>query len=57
MTGFLTPDMLKGVVHFVTTAQSDTFTQAAEQLGISKSAVGTSISQLGQNYSTGRPAS
>jgi DNA-binding transcriptional LysR family regulator len=52
MAGFLTTDMLKGVVHFVTTAQSETFTQAAEQLGISKSAVGKSISQLEQRLGT-----
>lgn len=52
MTGFLTTDMLKGVVHFVTTAQSETFTQAAETLGISKSAVGKSISLLEQRLGT-----
>lgn len=52
MSGFISTDMLKGVVHFVTTAQSQSFTQAAEQLGISKSAVGKSISQLEQRLGT-----
>jgi len=40
------------IVHFVTAANVLSFTEAAEQLGISKSAIGKSITQLEQNLGT-----
>lgn len=40
------PENLTGIATFVTTARSSSFTQAAERLGVSKSAVGKSIASL-----------
>ncbi|MEC8918416.1 MAG: LysR family transcriptional regulator [Pseudomonadota bacterium] len=42
------PDSFRGIVHFVTAADSQSFTEAAERLGITKSAIGKSITQLEQ---------
>ena len=39
-------DNLGGITAFVTTAQQGSFTAAAEQLGLTKSAVGKSVSRL-----------
>lgn len=39
-------DPLAGITVFVTTAHSDNFTQAADRLGLTKSAVGKSIARL-----------
>ncbi|CAE1144152.1 LysR family transcriptional regulator [Serratia sp. Tan611] len=44
-TGF-TAESLRGITHFVITAKSSSFTEAAEQLGITKSAVGKSVARL-----------
>ncbi|PLM69101.1 LysR family transcriptional regulator, partial [Klebsiella pneumoniae] len=44
-TGF-TAESLRGITNFVTTARSSSFTEAAEQLGITKSAVGKSVARL-----------
>ncbi|MCP2091614.1 UNVERIFIED_ORG: DNA-binding transcriptional LysR family regulator [Paraburkholderia sediminicola] len=41
-------ESLNGIATFVATARSSSFTEAAEQLGISKSAVGKSIGRLEQ---------
>lgn len=40
------PESFRGIVHFVTAAESQSFTAAAERLGITKSAIGKSITQL-----------
>ncbi len=42
------PDPLAGITVFVTAAHSDHFTQAADRLGLTKSAVGKSIARLEQ---------
>lgn len=42
------PDPLVGITVFVTAAHSDHFTQAADRLGLTKSAVGKSIARLEQ---------
>jgi len=42
------PDPLAGITVFVTAAHSDHFTQAANRLGLTKSAVGKSIARLEQ---------
>lgn len=39
-------DSFQGVITFVTAARSNSFTEAAERMGISKSAVGKSIARL-----------
>jgi DNA-binding transcriptional LysR family regulator len=39
-------DYLRGITAFVTTAQYDSFTAAAERLGLTKSAVGKSVGRL-----------
>ncbi len=41
-----TTDHLGGISAFVTTAQSGSFTAAAERLGLTKSAVGKSVGRL-----------
>ncbi|MDR3432664.1 MAG: LysR family transcriptional regulator [Rouxiella aceris] len=45
-------ESFRNIVHFVTAANAQSFTDAAEQLGISKSAIGKSISLLEQNLGT-----
>jgi len=45
-------ESFRSIVHFVTAANVLSFTEAAEQLGISKSAIGKSITQLEQNLGT-----
>lgn len=45
-------ESLRSIIHFVTAANVLSFTVAAEQLGISKSAIGKSITQLEQNLGT-----
>jgi DNA-binding transcriptional LysR family regulator len=45
-------ESFRSIVHFVTAANAQSFTDAAEQLGISKSAIGKSISLLEQNLGT-----
>lgn len=52
MATFFSADSLRGVTHFVITAQSRSFTDAAEHLGISKSAVGKSIARLEERLGT-----
>lgn len=48
----LPPDTLQGVLTFVVAARSHSFTEAAERLGISKSAVGKSIARLEERLGT-----
>lgn len=48
----LPPDTLQGVLTFVEAARSHSFTEAAERLGISKSAVGKSIARLEERLGT-----
>lgn len=50
-TGF-TAESLRGITNFVTTARSSSFTEAAEQLGITKSAVGKSVARLEERLGT-----
>ena len=50
-TGF-TAESLRGITTFVTTARSSSFTEAAEQLGITKSAVGKSVARLEERLGT-----
>lgn len=45
-------ESFRSIVHFVTAAHAQSFTEAADQLGISKSAIGKSISLLEQNLGT-----
>ncbi|WP_410014548.1 LysR family transcriptional regulator [Sodalis sp. C49] len=45
-------ESFRSIVHFVTAANAQSFTEAAESLGISKSAIGKSISLLEQNLGT-----
>ncbi|MFS2221702.1 LysR family transcriptional regulator [Pantoea sp. B65] len=45
-------ESFRGIVHFVTAAHALSFTEAAEQLGITKSAIGKSISRLEQSLGT-----
>lgn len=45
-------ESFRSIIHFVTAANTLSFTEAAEQLGISKSAIGKSITQLEQNLGT-----
>ncbi|MDF1624423.1 LysR family transcriptional regulator [Pseudohongiella nitratireducens] len=49
MTAVFSTESFSSIVHFVTAANSSSFTQAAEQLGISKSAIGKSIQRLEHN--------
>lgn len=50
-TGF-TAESLRGITNFVITAKSSSFTEAAEQLGITKSAVGKSVARLEERLGT-----
>lgn len=45
-------ESLNGVITFVTAARSSSFTEAAEHLGVSKSAVGKAISRLEERLGT-----
>lgn len=45
-------ESLRGIVHFVTVANAQSFTQAADQLGITNSAIGKSISRLEKSLET-----
>lgn len=46
------PETLQGVLTFVVAARANSFTEAAERLGISKSAVGKSIARLEERLGT-----
>lgn len=46
MPTVISTESFSNIVHFVTAANSNSFTEAAEQLGVSKSAVGKSIQRL-----------
>ena len=50
-TGF-NAESLRGITNFVTTARSSSFTEAAELLGITKSAVGKSVARLEERLGT-----
>ncbi|MCK1784213.1 LysR family transcriptional regulator, partial [Pseudomonas sp. TNT11] len=45
-------DSFQGVITFVVAARSSSFTQAAERLGLSKSAVGKAIARLEERLGT-----
>lgn len=45
-------ESFRGIVHFVTAANANSFTGAAEELGITSSAIGKSISRLEQSLGT-----
>lgn len=45
MSTVFSAESLRGITHFVVTARSRSFTEAAEQLGITKSAIGKSIAR------------
>lgn len=49
MTAVFSTESFNSIAHFVTAANSSSFTQAAEQLGISRSAIGKSIQRLEHN--------
>lgn len=48
----LLPDSLRTIVYFVTVARVGSFTAAADELGVSKSALGKSIAKLEQRLAT-----
>jgi len=52
MSTELTAESLRGITNFVITAKSSSFTEAAEQLGITKSAVGKSVARLEERLGT-----
>jgi len=49
MPTVISTESFSSIVHFVTAANASSFTEAAEQLGVSKSAVGKSIQRLEHN--------
>lgn len=49
MSTVISTESFSSIAHFVTAANSGSFTEAAEQLGISKSTIGKSIQRLEQN--------
>lgn len=49
MSTVISTESFSSIVHFVTAANSGSFTEAAEQLGISKSTIGKSIQRLEHN--------
>ena len=49
MSTVISTESFSNIVHFVTAANSRSFTEAAEQLGVSKSAIGKSIQRLEHN--------
>ena len=53
MSTVISTESFSSIVHFVTAANSSSFTAAAEQLGVSKSAIGKSIQRL--EHSLGIP--
>ncbi|QCR38041.1 LysR family transcriptional regulator [Nissabacter sp. SGAir0207] len=52
MSTLFSAESLRGLTHFVITARSRSFTEAGEQLGITKSAVGKSIARLEERLGT-----
>lgn len=52
MSTYFPPESLRGITNFVITAKSSSFTEAAEILGITKSAVGKSIARLEDRLGT-----
>jgi len=52
MSNFVSVESLKGITNFVITAKSKSFTEAADKLGITKSAVGKSIARLEDRLGT-----
>ncbi|CCG88670.1 LysR family transcriptional regulator [Erwinia piriflorinigrans] len=52
MCTLFSADSLRGITNFVITAKSSSFTEAAEQLGITKSAVGKSVARLEERLGT-----
>lgn len=52
MAPIFTTESFRSILHFVTAAHAQSFTEAAEQLGITKSAIGKSISRLEHNLGT-----
>lgn len=52
MPAVISAESFNSIVHFVTAANSSSFTEAAEQLGVSKSAIGKSIQRLEHNLGT-----
>jgi len=52
MPAVISTESFNSIVHFVTAANSSSFTEAAEQLGVSKSAIGKSIQRLEHNLGT-----
>lgn len=52
MVTSVSPDAFRGIVYFVTAAKAQSFTAAAETLGISKSALGKSIAKLERHLNT-----
>lgn len=53
MPTVISTESFSSIVHFVTAANASSFTEAAEQLGVSKSAIGKSIQRL--EYNLGIP--
>lgn len=49
MPTVISTESFSSIIHFVTAANSGSFTEAAEQLGVSKSAIGKSIQRLELN--------
>lgn len=49
MPTVISTESFSSIVHFVTAANASSFTEAAEQLGVSKSAIGKSIQRLEHN--------
>jgi len=52
MNGPVLTDSLRSIVYFVAIAKAGSFTAAADELGVSKSALGKSIAKLEQHLST-----
>lgn len=52
MSNFVSVESLRGITNFVITAKSRSFTEAADKLGITKSAVGKSIARLEERLGT-----
>lgn len=52
MTSTVLSDSFRGIVYFASAAKSESFTAAAEELGISKSALGKSIAKLESHLNT-----
>lgn len=52
MAAVISTESFSSIVHFVAAANASSFTEAAEHLGVSKSAIGKSIQRLEQNLGT-----